>query len=441
MDLPAKPLQSVKKFYFLEYFYVLLKSIERYSDREQVFNSFKILKQEHRLGESKYKTLTSDNENLSKTQLDRYRYTLGQVIDEAANYGLISEDNDGYLQLTEDGRELISQYQSGNHARFNQSLFGLMERRYGAFRYLIEFLYKVNQYKPGLLVLPIYSPAQLHFEKSSVRTTRDIIEYSEVLVKRLEQDIYKHLGTASNLSEQNRILVSRLIDSGLLPQDNIAEFAPEKYNVITKRFRDFWITYFLQEIYKYEHSLSSFDIWTYRGKQIGIIQATEFYPNFNGRIVYPTSVIARSTESPDFEKLHTYSDGFSLFMHNPVGEKNQEKFVDYMVKAYFDFRRSSRSYFINLAALREIVCYNMKISESLFEDFLNTTYRLNLAGDLKIRISLEVDRLPEETKAIYLKQEPVMVDGKYRNIIAIDVPKGERHYEPTALETFTTERT
>ena len=49
MDTTGKPLQSVKKFYFLEYFYVLLKSIEKYSDREQVFNSFKILKQEHRL--------------------------------------------------------------------------------------------------------------------------------------------------------------------------------------------------------------------------------------------------------------------------------------------------------------------------------------------------------------------------------------------------------
>ena len=58
-----------------------------------------------------------------------------------------------------------------------------------------------------------------------------------------------------------------------------------------------------------------------------------------------------------------------------------------------------------------------------FELFLDTIYKMNLAGELKIRISLEVDKLPEETKAMYLKQEPVMVDGKYRNIIAIDVAK------------------
>jgi hypothetical protein len=68
----------------------------------------------------------------------------------------------------------------------------------------------------------------------------------------------------------------------------------------------------------------------------------------------------------------------------------------------------------------------MKISDKTFEDFMSRTYRLNLAGKLQIRMSLEVDRLPEETSAIYLKREPIMVDRKYRNIIAIDAAKGRR---------------
>jgi hypothetical protein len=228
------------------------------------------------------------------------------------------------------------------------------------------------------------------------------------------------------LKRENTNLKGKLTDSGLLSPDLKAEFAPEKYNVILKRFRDFWLAYFLRQIYKYEYSLSSFDIWTYRGKQIGIIQATEFYPNFNGRLVYPTSVILKSTDSADFQKLYSYPDGNGLYMHNPIGEKNQDKFVDFLVNAYFDLRRIYRSYFINLSALREVVCYNMRISEYLFERFLDHTYRLNLTGELKIRISLEVDKLPEERKANYLKREPVLVDGKYRNIIAIDVTKGEK---------------
>ena len=78
---------------------------------------------------------------------------------------------------------------------------------------------------------------------------------------------------------------------------------------------------------------------------------------------------------------------------------------------------------MNSFSLREIVCYNLKISEFCFEQLLDKAYKLNLAGQLRIRISLEVDRLPEETKANYLKRTPIMIDGKFRNIIAIDVTK------------------
>jgi hypothetical protein len=60
----------------------------------------------------------------------------------------------------------------------------------------------------------------------------------------------------------------------------------------------------------------------------------------------------------------------------------------------------------------------MKITEYLFDNFLGYVYHNK---HLKIRISLEVDKLPDETKVMYLRREPVMVDGKYRNIIAIDL--------------------
>jgi hypothetical protein len=421
-----KPLHSVSKFYFLEYFYVLLKSIEKYADEEEIFNSFKTLKQEHRLGESKYKTLTSDNENLTKAQIGRYRYTFEQVLGEAKEYNLVSGGGHDNLQLTKEGVELLSRYQEQGSDSFNQALLGLMENAYNAFKYLIEFSFGVNKRSPGLLIFPNYSPRQLHFERSAIKTTGDFVKYSESLVIKLQQDIEKYLGEKRNLSDENKTLLLRLHDSGLLPADSGADFDPKKYDVITKRFRDFWITYFLRQIYKYEYSMSSFDIWTYRGKQIGIIYATEFYPGFNGRIVYPTSVVMRYTESSDFSRLYTYQDGTSLYIHRPQGDENQNRFVDYLVKAYFDLKRSYRTYFISLTALREMVCYHMKISDQFFADLLDKVYKLNLAGQLKIKISLEVDRLPEETKAMYLKQEPVMVDGKYRNIIAIDIANGER---------------
>ncbi len=421
--MKLKSIQSVKKFYFLEYFYVLLQSVEKYSDKTQIFDSFKILKQKHQLGESKYKKLIADSETLSKPKLNRYLYTFEQVINESKEYNLIRED-DSELYLTKEGEKLLAQFNNEGDMQFKQSLLKLMESSYNAFRHIITFLYEANKHKPGMVVIPNYSPRQLGFERSEIKTTADIIKYSKVLVDNLEKDIKEFLGENRNLAKENNELIDRLVESNLIPKSENANFPQEKYNVITKRFRDFWTTYFLQKIYDFEFSMSSFDIWTYRGKRIGIMQATEFYPGFNGRVVYPTSVIVKSMKSNDFHKLYDYDDGFSLYAHNPVWDSNQEKFVDALVKAYFDLRRSYSSYFINLPALKEIVCYRMKISDYVFQNYLENVYKLNLAGTLKIRISLEVDKLPEETKAIYLKREPVMVDGKYRNIIAIDVTKG-----------------
>ena len=133
--------------------------------------------------------------------------------------------------------------------------------------------------------------------------------------------------------------------------------------------------------------------------------------------------------SDDFSEIYRYPDEKCLFIHKPTlgnEEKNpyKDKFIDTLVKGYFDLRRKVRYNFINLASLREIVCFRLKISMHAFEETLNEIYRLNLSGQLKIRISLEVDKLPEETKAMYMKHEPVMVDGSYRNIIAIDITKG-----------------
>lgn len=413
---------SVRRFYFLEYFYVLLKSIERHSDRELAFDLFKILKQKHRLGESKYKTKL-DSEELSPHQLNRYRYTFSEVIEESIEYELIAGDS-SVLSLSEKGEHLLHLYDAGNITGFNRFLFSCMEERYGAFRIVLELLYAKNRKIPELLIFPNYSPRQLKFQRSTFTRTKDVIAYSDALLQAISNDIDKYLGEKKDLNAHNAVIMNRLYESGLLPPQTSDEFKPQSYNAITKRFRDYWQAYFLREIYGYEYSLSSFERWLYRGKQIGILYATDFYPSFTGRIVYPTALVIDSTKSSDFVQVYDYRDGKKLYIHEPNWDVIQEKYVDALVESYFDLRRSNRSYFINLLSLREIVCYKLKIPEFLFERYLDRAYKLNLAGQLKVKISLEVDKLPEETSAIYLKREPVMIDGKYRNIIAIDVDRG-----------------
>jgi len=420
-------IQSVKKFYFLDYLHILLDSISQYDKRIDVLTSFLVLKRRYSLGESKYKKLTVDTEDITDGRIRRYIYTFNQVISEALEYKLVKATNNlDSIHLTELGEKLLSKYKERGSVSFNEELFRFMEDKYGAFRYLVSKLYAANRTLPGLLFLPSYSPRQLGFERESIKTTNDFIGYSEALVEKLGNDIEKYVGQRRDLTNENQKLVMRLIKTDLLPSDYKKCFDPKKYNVITKRFRDFWMSYFLQKVYHYDFSMNSFDLWTYRGKQIGIIHATEFNPYFCGKIVYPLSVIMKSVESRDFDELYRYDDGYSFFIHKPRWSENQEQFVAAIWEAYVDLRRTYRSYFVNLMALREIVCLSTKISEKTFEDFMNRTYKLNLSGKLQIRISLEVDKLPEETGAMYLKREPVMIDNKYRNIIAIDATKGGR---------------
>lgn len=418
ISIDARP-PSVKKFYFLEYFYVLLKSVQSYSNRQRIFEQFLALKQEYQLGLSKYKKLTTDDP-ASPKRMGKYKYTFDQVMTETLEYRLV-EDQGFETLLTPLGKNAIEKYENEGANSFNQFLFILMEKKYSAFRYILEVCYEANPDKSGLLIFPIYSANRLGIERSSIKTSSDLRNYFHELKVQLEKDISKYLGKTADLTEKNNELIERLVSVELLSKNNSQLFDSKKYNVILKRVRDFWLKYFLQDLYKYQFSLHSFDIWAYRGKQIGLLHITEFYPdpNFSGRIVYPLSVIKESIESRNFHDLFSYSDHLKIYLHQPPWEDeiNREEFLKTLHQAYLDVRRNARSYFVNLASVREIVCYTLKIPEYLFDQYLERAYH----EKFKIKISLEVDKLPEETNAMYIRRTPVMIDGKYRNIIAVDL--------------------
>lgn len=418
MQIDAQP-EKVKKFYFLEYFYVLLKSVQVFSRRERIFERFLALKQEFQLGESKYKKLTADDNRLPE-RTGKYEYTFNRVLTEAKEYELLIDDGLS-VSLTNRGKEAIDKYETEGPVEFNQFLFQFMERKYYAFRYLLEVCYKANPDKHGLLIFPIYSAYRLGFERNTVRTSADLKEYFHTLQLQLEKYIDLHLGKKLSLEQKNRELLDKLTD--LLPETPSQPFEANKYSVILNRVRYFWLQFFLQELYNYPYSLSSFELWAYRGKQLGIFHITEFYPGFRGRVLYPLSILVESTHNEQFQSLFTYQDNVQLYLHQPSweNEKFQDEFYDALFNAYLAVRQLNRSYFVSLSSVRERVCYNLKIPEYLFDEYLGYAYRLSFSAKLKIRISLEVDKLPEQTKIEYLKRPPVMIDGKYRNIIAIDL--------------------
>lgn len=411
---------SIRKFYFLDYFYIFLKSVSIYNEREKVFNYFKTLKDEHKLAESRFKKLISVDNEVSGVKLVRYKYTFNEVLEESLLYKLINVENDK-ITLNEKGNSILKVYHSKYPEEFYYSIFKLMEQELHGFYQMVKSCYQAN--KNGLLIFPMYSPLKLDMRRSEIKTNGDMVTYITRLTKKLQDDLIHFVFTTRDLTDPQNNIIKKLIETDLLGENFSESFNHQKYNVLLKRVRDFWINYFLKEIYLIPLSLSFFDIWCYRGKQLGIINITEFYYNFDGRIVYPTSIISENVVNSDFKNIFNYKTGECLFIHEPNQAKLQDRFSKVIYDSYIDLRLHYNSYFVNIADLRDIVCYKLKISNKTFQDFLETLYLLNIKGLTTIKISLEADRLPEETKAMYQKRDPIMIEGTFKNIIAIDLKK------------------
>jgi hypothetical protein len=376
-----------------------------------------MLKEERALGESKFKTKAKVTGEPAKRQLDRFKYTFSQVADEAKDYGLVSED-DEVFRITEDGKALVESFGSQG---FRFEILQRMEDKFGAFRYLLNQMFGSDVASNGVLLFPLYSPLDLGILKKDIVCGNDVMDYGNKLKNQIESDVYKLLDTRLELPNANLSIIPRLKDAGKLPKSDSEPFERNQYTAIISRYRKFWFSHLLQSVYGIRLSESTFEVWVYRGKQLGTINVTEQYPGMSGRIVYPVAVVSGSSDRDDFQKAFCYDDDNCLWLHEPSPQNFLGTFVDSLTEAYFGQRRSARSYFTSLYVVREIVCMKCKISEKRFEILLNESYEKSLASELKIKISLEVDRVPSETSATYLRREPILVRSNPYNIIAIDL--------------------
>ena len=362
-----KPAQ-VKKFYFLDYFLILLESCELHDDRYKIFLHFRKLKDKERLGESKYKKLTAEPEVLSERQVQRYRYTFDQVITEASNYGLILNNHKEIVTITDLGKSCLNTGRKSKR-EFYYEILDLMESKYFAFHHLVEFCYEQNTSKNGLLIFPIYSPRKLGFAASKIKTNGDWYKFSLELKNQLERDLRQYLEKEIDLNGANNVLLDKLHEDKILDMEKLSStFDQSKYNAIIGRIRKYWLTYFLKDIYCYKYSFDIFNIWVERGKQLGILHSSEVHPDFDGRLVYPTSLIIKKNNNSDFRKVYAYGNETNLYIHTPNWDKKnrkqeytvQQSFVENLYHLYYDIKKNRRAHFVRLSDLREKVCFKMK---------------------------------------------------------------------------------
>jgi len=409
-------LSEVKKFYFFDYFYILLKAVAKSDSSSRVFVNFQNLKESLNLGESKYKKIGVISDTVSDSMFNRYWYTFNEVVEESEALGLITRGLN--YKLTEKGTLLLDTYDLNGTESFNEQLFVLIENKGFGFHYLLSSLLRINPTNAGTIVFPSYSPLKLHFSKKDILEDNKFIDYLNALCGQLMNDITLHLGEQINLNGPNNELIDRLVETGLINK-NYNLNNPKDYNLIVTRVRNFWANHFLRNVYGFKNinSISNFDIWAYRAKQIGILNISEFHPGINGKMIYPTSILFKKIKSAEFKKIFEYPTGEVLYIHNP---SFGDGFISSLYESYLELKRSYRSYFVNLNDLRDIVCYKLKISNRKFVELLEKAYELNLKGTLSISISLEADKLPSE-KAVYQTRDPIYIAQKVKNIIAIEI--------------------
>src|SRR5690606_12422563 len=413
-------LTDLKKFYFLEYFYILIEGVSNHKEKHKVFEHFKSEKESKNLGESRYKKIHFTVSAPSEKQLSRYKYTFNQVLEECLQLDLI-ELNNSELTLKEKGENILKLYQQKEIESCNLLIFKWIEEKTFGFNHIIKSLYAKS--KSGLVVFPIYSPLKLHFTKQEIIEKNRLVDYLNKLKSRIESDISNSIGKKFNLVNYNLQLLNNLKNEGIVDFDyNIID--SNRYNYLIKFIRDFWHSILLKDFYDLKiKSLSYLDLWVYRAKQLGLVNVAEYYMGISGKIVYPISILRPGGEKKDFDIYYEYEDGNNIYVHNPKWQNFKESFIQMLFECYLEIRQSSRTNFANLLDIRDLVCLRAKISFKKFEDFLNQSYQTNLEGNLRLDISLESDRVPEEQKATYLKREPINIGGKQRNIIAIEIKK------------------
>jgi len=142
-----------------------------------VFNSFKLLKQQRRLGESNPKGAADSRKNPDSETAWPLQVHFDQVVDDGQAVQVVSEDDNG-LSLTPRGLQL-----HGSFAKVisPEILFGLIEQNGSPFRSLIARMYGANPASPGLLVFRSTRRDSCHFDRVKFQTTAGRPSYGDAL--------------------------------------------------------------------------------------------------------------------------------------------------------------------------------------------------------------------------------------------------------------------
>jgi hypothetical protein len=163
----------------------------------------------------------------------------------------------------------------------------------------------------------------------------------------------------------------------------------------------------------------TYSYWCSRLEEIGLLNYTDYHPLISGRIIYPVCSFKPFRPSEDFriitEIKNTNNEYLCLF--RPSWEKIKSLFVETLYEEYKKIYLHVKSLYVSIQDVRDSVCRVLRLSNFMFDKFIEIAANESINGRLGMRIAIETDVREDQRKAH--QRRPVYVNNKFVSLIAI----------------------
>ncbi|WP_437296604.1 hypothetical protein [Sorangium sp. So ce426] len=162
-------------------------------------------------------------------------------------------------------------------------------------------------------------------------------------------------------------------------------------------------------------------IWQSRMEWAGLTLLARRLPGVRGRVWFPVGAF-RKPGNPSFSPVQgLVRDELIYHVYTPSGSDAETEFAAELYDCYRARQQRERTEYVSLLAVRDHVCYELRIGNACFEALLQRIFPRVLRGELPYSMALEVDLSPRDRLRI-AGALPVMIDGTPRYIIAMRQP-------------------
>ncbi|GAB4547138.1 MAG: hypothetical protein Kow0063_41750 [Anaerolineae bacterium] len=167
--------------------------------------------------------------------------------------------------------------------------------------------------------------------------------------------------------------------------------------------------------------LRTFMGWCPRLETLELIFYTDWHPQVEGRLLFPTSVFRSSAPAEKFEQLSEvqHPNGDSLWLHQPKWENIRSLFLDTLISVHQRHTMRSGTLYVSLLDVRDEVCRQLRLSSFSFDFFLERTMRELPAADFHWSVAVETDIREEQSSGSGQLRRPVYLDGVPHTLIAL----------------------